>query len=457
LLPRQKYSEEDLGKDKKMNRSIIVDHLCRVEGHGCINVGISDGKVVKVNAGIFEGSRFFEPLIIGRYYNEITPILSRICAICSAVHTITSLKAVEDAFGIKVTGQTDLLRDLLIQGGNIESHALHLFCLAVPDYIGYTGAISLAKDKPELVRMGLDLKKLGNTIQETIGGRAVHPVNAVIGGFGKLPDKKLILDLKEQLKKGLQQAVKTIDIMAALKIPDFAESPTVYAALGPVNGKYSFFGNKIILSTGESIDIDKYKTLCNERVVKHSHAKHSLFKGKPFMVGSLARIMLNGHKLTGEAEKAMVKLGLDLLCRNTLYNNPAQAVEIVYAIERSIEIIDEFLKYGISDEIPVKVKVKAGMGTAACEAPRGMLFHSYTFDKKGRVTQADVVTPTAQNMANIEKDLKISTEKLINESEDVISDKLEMVARAYDPCISCSVHLIELNYNKRDKTQNNKF
>jgi sulfhydrogenase subunit alpha len=428
-----------------MHNSVVIDHLCRVEGHGGITVNIKDGRVEQVNVDIFEGSRFFEPLIIGRHYDEIPPILSRICAICSAVHTITSLMAIEGAFDVKITPQTTLLRDLLIQGGNIESHALHLFCLAVPDYLGYTGAISLAADQPELVKMGLDLKKLGNTIQEAIGGRAVHPVNAVIGGFGRLPNKELLFDLKEQLKKGLQQASATIDLMATLKIPNFPESLTVYAALESVDGKYSFFGDRIILSAGDSIDISKYKEVCNEKVVLHSHAKHSQFKNKPFMVGALARIMLNGHRLTGEAKKAMEKLGLNSSSQNVLYNNLAQAIELVYAVERSLEIIEQFLKYGIKDERPAEVKVKAGRGTAACEAPRGMLFHSYAFDKKGNLTNADVITPTAQNLANMEKDIRVSVERLISESKESLSDKLEMVARAYDPCISCSVHLVELN------------
>ncbi len=429
-----------------MNKSIKISHLCRVEGHGGITLDIKDGKIVKVEANIFEGSRFFEPIIIGRYYNEITPILSRICAICSAVHTITSLEAIENAFNVRVTPQTHLLRDLLLQGGNIESHALHLFCLAVPDYLGYTGAVTLAADRPELVRMGLGLKKLGNNIQEAIGGRAVHPVNAIIGGFGRLPDKELLLELKKQLEKGLKQAVDTIDIMATLKVPDFTESMTIYAALGSMDSRYSLFGDKIILSTGDSVDVSKYKEVCNEKVVLHSHAKHSLFKRKPFMVGALARIILNGRKLTGEAKKAVEKLGLNLSSQNVLYNNLAQAVEIIYDIERSLEIIEQLLRYGIKYERPVRVKVKAGIGTAACEAPRGMLFHSYIFNSKGRVTGADVITPTAQNLANMEKDFKASAERLINESKESLSEKLEMVARAYDPCISCSVHLIEVNY-----------
>jgi len=429
---------------KKMQKSVVVDHLCRVEGHGGINVAIEDGKVVRVEMDIFEGTRFLEALVVGRSYNEVPPILSRICAICSAVHTITSLMAIEDAFDTKVSSQTELLRDLLVQGGNIESHALHLFCLALPDFLGYSGAFTLVSDHPQEVKRGLELKKLGNTIQETIGGRAVHPVNAILGGFGKIPTKETLLRLKEELIRGLEEALTAIEFMASLEIPNFSQSPTVYAALGSSAQEYSLFGDKIIFSSRESREIKSYKEVCNETVVPHSHAKQSHFKGKPFMVGALARVMLNGHKLNSEAKKAKEKLGLDSPTENILHNNTAQAIEIVYSIEKSIQIIDELVEKGIKDEKPVKIKPKAGQGTAAAEAPRGTLYHSYTFDKEGRVTKADVITPTAQNLANVEKDFRASAERLIDESEKSLQAKLEMVARAYDPCISCSVHLVRV-------------
>ena len=422
------------------SKSIVIDQLCRVEGYGGIAVEIRDGKVTKVNMDIFEGLRFFETLVIGRSYDEVTPIVSRICAICSAVHSVTSLLAIEDAFGVEVTPQTKLLRDLLLQGGNIESHALHLFCLAIPDFLGYTGAITLAADHLEKVKMGLALKKLGNTIQEVIGGRAVHPVNAVVGGFGKLPSEKELLDLREQLHKGLEQAVATVDIMASLDIPSFSESPTIYAALKPSNEKYSLLGEEIILSTGDTREIAAYKEVCNERIVAHSHAKHSRFKGKPFMVGALARVMLNGDRLSGEAQKALHRLGLDRPSENILHNNSAQAVELVYSIERSIEIVDQLIEAGMKEEKLAQFEPKAGTGTAGAEAPRGTLYHSYTFGKDGRLTEADVITPTAQNCANLEKDFRATIERLINEPKESLAAKLEMVARAYDPCISCSVH-----------------
>jgi len=428
-----------------MHKSIIIDRICRVEGHGGITVKIKDGKVVEVNMDIFEGTRFFEPLVVGRAYDEVAPILMRICAICSAAHTVASLTAVENAFGITVSPQTRLLRELLVNAGNIESHALHLFCLAIPDFLGYPSAIALASDHLQEVKMGLELKKLGNTIQEVIGGRAIHPVNAVVGGFGRLPTCEQLLDLKDQLKRGLEQSLVAVQLVSSLQVPDFCASPNIYAALLPDGPKYSLFGDKIGLSVGHTKDVSMYKDICKEQVVAHSHAKQSWFKRKPFAVGALARIALNGKTLSGQAKDAKERLGLDVLLENMLYNNAAQAVELVYSIERSLDIIDELLREGIKQEKPAKVKIRAGTGVGAVEAPRGTLYHSYSFDKAGRLTEADVITPTAQNLANIEKDLKVSVENLIDEPKESLGPKLEMVVRAYDPCISCAVHLIEVD------------
>ncbi len=429
-----------------MHKSIVIDHICRVEGHGGITVRIKDGKVLDVNMDIFEGPRFFEPLVVGRSYDEVAPILMRICAICSASHTVASLMAVENAFGIEVTPQAHLLRELLVHGGNIESHALHVFCLAVPDFLDYPSIIALASDYPGQVKAGLEMKKLGNTIQEAIGGRAIHPVNATVGGFGRLPTREMLFDLKEQLNRGLEQSLTTVDLVSGLQIPDFCVSPNIYAALSSNEHGYSLFGDKIALSTGDTKDIKAYKEICNEEVVAHSHAKQSWFKSKPFAVGAMARMILNGQKLSGEAETARVQLGLDTASDNMLYNNAAQAIEMIYSIERSMEIIDELLKTGIGEEKPLEVRVRAGTGIGAVEAPRGTLYHSYSFDEAGRLTEADVVTPTAQNLANIEKDLRVAVGNLMDEPKEFLSPKLEMVVRAYDPCISCAVHLVEVNF-----------
>ena len=429
-----------------MHESIVIDHICRVEGHGGITVNIKDGKVAEVNMDIFEGPRFFEPLVVGRAYDEVSSVLMRICAICSPAHTVASLMAVENAFGIDVKPQTQLLRELLVQGGNIQSHALHLFCLSIPDFMDYPSAIALAADHAEEVKMGLELKRLGNKIQEAIGGRAIHPVNAVVGGFARVPTKEMLLDLKEQLKTGLEQSLATVDLFLDLQIPDFCVSPNVYAALSSNGHSYSLFGDKVALSTGETEDIKAYKDICGEVTVAHSHAKQSWFEGRPYAVGALARIMVNGQKLTGEAKRAQVQLGVDEASNNMLYNNAAQAVELIYSIERAIDITDQLLGTGIEQERPLKVTAQAGTGIGAVEAPRGTLYHNYSFDEDGRLIEADVVTPTAQNLANIEKDIRAAVENLIDQPKESIAPRLEMVVRAYDPCISCAVHLVEVNF-----------
>ena len=429
-----------------MHKSIVINRVCRVEGHGGIVVDIKDGKVVDVKMNIFEGPRFFESLVVGKTYDQVAPILMRICAICSATHTVASLMAVENAFGIEVSRQTRLLRELLVQGGNIESHALHLFCLVIPDLMHHQSAVTLAADYPREVKMGLELKKLGNTIQETIGGRAIHPVNSIVGGFGKLPTEEQLLDLKEQLEKGLEQSLATFRLVSSLDIPDLCGSPNTYAALSSDGPGYSLFGDKISLSTGDTKQISAYKDICCETVVPHSHAKHSRFKDDSFMVGALARIALNGKKLSGQAREAREKLGIDWFSGNPFHNNVAQAIELIYSIENAIEIIDELLTTGLKREKPVEITTGPGAGTGAVEAPRGTLYHSYRFDEAGRLAEADIVTPTAQNLANIEKDLRVCVESSIHESNEFITSKLEMVVRAYDPCISCAVHLLEVNF-----------
>lgn len=427
-------------------KSIVIDRVRRVEGHGGITVNIEDGQVADVKMDIFEGPRFFESLVVGKTYTEVAPILMRICAICSATHTVASLMAVENAFGVKVSEQTRLLRELLVQGGNIESHALHLFCLVIPDLLCHPSAVTLAADYPLEVQMGLELKKLGNAIQETIGGRAIHPVNAVVGGFGTFPTEEQLEALKIQLSKALKQSLIAFDFMSSLSVPDFCHSPNVYAALSSDGEGYRLFGDKIVLSTGETKQISEYKDLCCETVVSHSHAKHSRFKKNPFMVGALARIALNGKKLSGQAKELEKIVDLNWFSGNPLHNNVAQAIELVYSIEKAIEIINELMATGIKEEKPVEVTVGPGTGTGAVEAPRGTLYHCYSFNEDGRLTKADVITPTAQNLANIEKDLRVTVENSIEESNDYITSKLEMVVRAYDPCISCAVHLLEVNF-----------
>ncbi|MFH1540413.1 MAG: Ni/Fe hydrogenase subunit alpha [Elusimicrobiota bacterium] len=431
-----------------MSENIKIEHIGRVEGSGGVTVDIKDGVVQDVKLEIFEGSRFFEFLIVGKSYDEIPGIVCRICAICSSSHMLTSLAAIENAFGINVSKQTKLLRELLHCGEMIESHALHLFCLVAPDHFGFTSVIALAQKYPDIAKMGLSLKKLGNTIQELIGGgRPVHPINTKISGFGKLPSEIELLTIKDGLKKAIDSGLKTVKFFSELEVFPIIDAPEHLTALKPEKEKFSFHGESISISDGVELKIDEYKKLCNEAVLKQSRAKHTTYKGKPFMVGSLSRLMLFGDMFYGESKEAMNIAKFTKEHTNPLYNNLAQAVELVYSIQRSMEIIDEIIKDGIKDEPAPKIKLKKCKGTGALEAPRGTLYHHYEFDENGKCVSCDIITPTAINCANIEKDLKVAAENLLKNKTEVkeMELKLEMVIRTYDPCISCAVHMIKIN------------
>jgi sulfhydrogenase subunit alpha len=425
--------------------TIVIEHLARVEGHGGITVELEGDAVTNVRFDVFEGARLLEPLVRGKRYDEVAPILSRICSICSVAHSLTSLKATESAFGVRVSPQTELLRELLYRGESIESHALHLFLLAVPDYLNYPSATAMAADKPAAVLLGLRLKKLGNQIQEAIGGRAIHPVNAVPGGFGRVPTFDQLIALRSSLIQGMADADAVIDLVAALPAADFCHSDTFYAALRSPNLDRYYGGDEVmVVSNGNRaiLRAADYRELTNEKAVPHSHAKHSTFGGNPYMVGALARLTVNPRRLTGRLAVAMKRLKLLLPTDNPMDNNKAQALELINDLERALESIEQLLREGIKDERPMPVHPRAGTGTAITEAPRGLLIHSYTYDDDGRITAADVITPTALNAASLELHIRRAVEQCADRDEAVISKRLQMIARAYDPCISCSVHLV---------------
>ncbi len=429
-----------------MTRTITVDHLTRVEGHGGITVHLDGDKIGEVELNVFEGIRLFEGLVHGRHMEDATGIVSRICAICSHGHSITSLRALEDALGVEVSAQTRKLRDLAFQGANIESHALHVFVLALPDLLDHPSVISLAGVAPGTVALALRLKKLGNTIQEIVGGRAVHPMNYVIGGFGKVPAIDDLVSLKAELGRGLDDCKLALEALLKVEVPAFAEEPILCAALEPEDEAF-FFGRTIRVGDSRKparIPVAEYRKLTNEHCVAHSHAKRSAYEGKSYMVGALARLTLNGDRIGGLARTAWDELGLTLPSANIVMNNVAQAVEMVFSVERALAIVNELLEQGVAQEEPAAYRARACRGAAATEVPRGTLFYSYELDARGYVAAADVITPTAQNLSHAESQLRAAVNSGLGSgaSDDILKRRLEIVARAYDPCISCSVHLI---------------
>jgi sulfhydrogenase subunit alpha len=423
-------------------KKISVDHLARVEGNGGISATI-DGKVVtEVRFSIYEGPRLVERLTLGKTPEEDINIVPRICAICSLSHKYSALRAMENALAVKVPSKVALFRELMHLGEMIESHSLHLYYLTLPDYVGFPNVIAMASKYELEVKIALEMKEFGNHIMKTASGRYIHGENPVIGGFGKFPSEKELIWIKNRAIQFMPFVLKTVELFCELEYPDCPEDDTIYASCNPDREKYGFVGDEIILSTGEIIKKEDYKDLTNESVVSHSYAKRSRYKGKPYSVGALARVNNLGERLKGEARKIYKKYFNPRWKKNPLFNNAAQALELQYAFERIPEIIDKMLK--IPDPPLVKYTAKEGKGIGIVEAPRGLLIHSYELSD-GLVSHTDIVTPTAQNAEDIERYCYIAAQKLLNEGqEDKIRDRIDLVVRAFDPCISCSVHMADV-------------
>ncbi|HSL22534.1 MAG TPA: Ni/Fe hydrogenase subunit alpha [Vicinamibacterales bacterium] len=425
-----------------MSRTIVVDHLARIEGHAGISVELEGREIRDVRFDVFEGIRLFEGLVRGRMVDEVPGIVSRICAICSHGHVITAMRALERALGITVSPQTRRLRELAFHGSAIESHALHVFCLALPDFLQLPSVIELAGKDPEIVATALRLKKLGNSIQETIGGRAVHPVTHVIGGFSRVPSVDDLVRLRGELAAGLDDCARVAEVLRTIPIPAFADEPIHFAAIDPDPDSY-FFGDRVRTDEGTTADVQDYRSFTQERAVPHSTARHSM-TDRPRMVGALARLALYGDRIDGRARELWQALGPREPWRNVVMNDIAQVVELVFSIEHGMAIVDGLLATGVEPEPVAPVAVRPGRAAAATEVPRGTLFHAYEIDGSGRIASADVITPTAQNCAHLEEQVRATVRHAGDASDDDLRLRLSIVARAYDPCVSCSVHMTRL-------------
>ena len=436
-------------------KTVTIPHLGRVEGHGGIRVTLADTRVTDVNMDIHEGSRYYEKLLVGKNFRDVQGIITRVCAICSADHTVAALAALESALGVHVDERTSVLRGLLLRGAAIESHALHVFALALPDFLGFDSVMSMAERFPDEVAFALRLKQLGNSIQSIVGGRAVHPINTLVGGFGKLPPHRTIEELRRELTQAMDPLLGAVEMAASIDVPEWAARRTLFMALRPAGSNFGFRGDVICTSDGAEYDVGAYRDTIREFTVEHSHARHAaLDTGETYMVGSLARLKLWGDRLGGAAAKTRDVLFPDGVVDNVLLNTRAQLVETVYSVESAIQFCDSYLALDEVEAELQQVEERAGTGIGAIEAPRGTLFHEYELDGDGTVTAANVVTPTAQNLANIECDLRNSGDRL--QMEGAVPDAqlkrgFEMIARAYDPCISCSVHVARVNHRDDDE------
>ncbi|MEO0098389.1 MAG: Ni/Fe hydrogenase subunit alpha [candidate division WOR-3 bacterium] len=425
----------------KEGKEIRIDSVARVEGHGNIYVRLRNGKVKEVRFEIPEGPRLFETLVLGKEASEVLNIVPRICAICNISHRYAAIRALEKILAVNVPPEVTLLRNMMHYGEMIESHSLHIFFLALPDFLGYPDAIALAEKYPEEVGIGLRLKKFGNYVMEAVAGRMIHGENPTIGGFGRFLSKEEIKSIRDGAEKLLPEAIRTTELLRNLHYSTYAEEGVLFVCLKPPTDAYGFWGDTVMISNGDDRTVEEFRTAIKERIYPHSTAKRTLYREKPYLVGALARMNLLGERLHGAAHEAFQKCYSLSWIRNPLYNNLAQAIEIVFALEEIINTADKILKVKRPPKI-VPIKKGEGKGVGAVEAPRGSLFHYYEF-KDGLCTNADLIIPTAQNYNAIEKHLTVAAANLFSSSvgEEKAKLELEMVVRAYDPCISCSCHI----------------
>jgi len=417
---------------------IKVDHVTRVEGHGNIVALLREGKVDRAILQVVEANRFFESILLGQTFDQVAHIASRICGICAVSHSCASLQATETALGIEVSRQTTLLRRLLMNGEQLSSHALHVYFLAAPDFLNLDSVLGLLKVDPEAVDRAFRVKSTAYAIAKVIAGRHTHPIACVPGGFTAIPSPEALEDLKQRLADLWDDLWKSVDLYKELEIPDF-QRETEYVCLRQ-SECYTFYGGRIVSSDGDSIDADDYTQAISEYVATHSTAKHARWHRDSYMVGALARVNNNGQQLRSEARQALAALGLTPPCCNPFINTSAQLVEMVHCLADSIATIDEILGLGLRAEDVSELPARAGRGVGVVEAPRGLLIHDYTYDEQGRCVGANCVIPTGQNLANLDADMRAHLAEIADRPEQEIRKALEMLVRAYDPCISCSAH-----------------
>lgn len=425
-------------------RTIKVDTLARVEGEGALLIKLRGERVTDVKLRIYEPPRFFEAFLRGRHYSEAADLTARICGICPVAYQMSAVHAMERALGVHIDPAVRMLRRLFYCGEWIESHALHVYMLHAPDFLGYEDAIQMARDHRGIVEQGLRLKKIGNRIVQVLGGREIHPISAAVGGFHKTPRKSQVRELEEDLKWALDASLETVRLVSGFEFPEFEQDYEFVALSHP--DEYPFNEGRLVSNRGLNIDCAEYEDHFQEHHVKHSNALHSAVRGRgSYLVGPMARYNLNFEKLPEVAQEAALAAGLKPPVKNPFRSIAVRAVELVFACAEALRIVHE---YEPPAEPRVEPVVRRSEGQAITEAPRGILYQRYALDENGLILTAKIVPPTSQNQKRIEDDLRDFAEQVVAWPLDEATWKCEQAIRNYDPCISCATHFLKLKIER---------
>ena len=427
-------------------RRIETNALTRVEGEGAMHVRLRGEEVLDVELRIYEPPRFFEALLRGRGLQEAPDITARICGICPIAYQTSACQAMEDALGIEVEGQLRALRRLIYCGEWIESHALHLYLLHAPDFLGYETGLAMAADHADVVERGLRAKKAGNRLIEAVGGRAVHPVNVRVGGFHRAPERRQLEQLRGELERCREEAAETVRFCAGLEFPELQRSYELVCLRAEQADDYPIDRGRIVSSAGIDIAPAEFGETFEERQVPHSTALHARVRGRgAYLTGPLARFNLNRERLSPLAAEAAREAGLWDGCSNPFRSIVVRAVEILYAFDEALRLIDAYQR---PEEPAVAWEPRAGVGHGVSEAPRGLLYHRYEIDDEGRIVSAWIVPPTSQNQRSVEEDLREFVAAHTALPDDELRHRCEQTIRNYDPCISCSTHFLRLEVER---------
>ena len=414
-----------------------------MEGEGALHVTLKDGALDSVELNIYEPPRFFEAFLRGRKYTEPPDLTARVCGICPVAYQTSACNAIEEACGVQVDDDLIALRRLLYCGEWINSHVLHIYLLHAPDFLGYTDIVGMSRDHAQVVERGLTLKKAGNQLMEFVGGRAIHPVNVRLGGFYSVPTRLEFRPIAEQLRRALDNALATVEWVSGFEFPDL-ELEHEFLAL-TASGRYPIENGTIARSAGPSFAVADFTNHVVESQVPYSTALHATLDGGRHLTGPLARYSLNSSALSPVAAQAAAGAGLSAECRNPFRSIIVRAVEVVYAIEEALRIIDDYQR-------PLRpfvdVPARAGIGHGVSEAPRGLLYHRYRIDEDGLVSAATIIPPTSQNQAAIEADLAGLVSSNLSLDDAALTALCEKLIRSYDPCISCSTHFLTLTVRR---------
>ena len=425
-------------------RLITADPLARVEGEGALHVRLRDGQVQDVRLRIFEPPRFFEAFLRGRSFTEVPDITARICGICPVAYQLSSIAAMEDLCGVVAPEPIGALRRLLYCGEWIESHALHVFFLHGPDFLGYPNAFAMARDHRGIVERALQLKKAGNALMRVVGGREIHPVNVRVGGFYRAPTRLELAPVAEELRVAREFALEAVAWTAALPCPDHDEDFEFVALREP--DRYAIEAGRLASSGGLDLAPAEFPEHFAEHQVPHSTALHSRLRdGRAYLTGPLARYALSSDRLSPVARDAAAAAGLGAVCRNPYRSIVVRAVEILYAVDEALRLLDA---YQPPEPPAVPVDPRAGTGHGWTEAPRGMLWHRYAIDGDGTILDARIVPPTSQNQARIEESLSSVVAAHAGLDDDELQLRCEQAVRSYDPCISCATHFLKLQIER---------